>query len=357
MSTHDNPADHSRPRPPADDAATVAEAVLAAGEHGYGFGLIDGYPLAGVTRSMFEAVRAAAPSARVIATDVTGLAEITATPQYLAHWSTDEQYLVWLDDLSPADVTLLGTGVLERICRHAAVMANINTAVCERLLADRAPATGPARTVLLEYAHRAHVPFTLSTRERATLEALYPGLAVTASIGEAMVGGNILVRHYHHAATEYPDGHLLVQAAVDARRAGIHRDLSVTELRELFESYSARPRTERAFAQALDWAGKPPAGASTGLLRAPARPRHPGGWKVLGYVAGADDGAHRSPARPIPESGWTALVAVLAGTNGYALGIGALLRGRPDIATAAFTAAAGYSDAAGIAATAALTTL
>ncbi|MFI8977157.1 hypothetical protein ACIGO9_30040 [Nocardia asteroides] len=56
---------------------------------------------------------------------------------------------------------------------------------------------------------------------------------------------------------------------------------------------------------------------------------------VLGYVADADDGAHRSPTRPIPESRWAALVAVLAGTDSYALGIGALLHGRPGIAAAA----------------------
>ncbi|WP_040793418.1 hypothetical protein [Nocardia paucivorans] len=185
---------------------------------------------------------------------------------------------------------------------------------------------------------RVHVPFELSQDERNAVQAMYPSLNVTTSIGEAMVGGNVLVRRYHDGLAKNPDGHVLVQAAIDARRCGIRRGLSETELRKLFNSYCGGRRSRHTFSQALAWASDIPPGASTGLIR-----RNRGGqeetWKVLGYLASADDGDHGFSVRPIPDSGWATMLEVLADSDGYALGIGAHLRNQPGIAVAAFTEA------------------
>ncbi|WP_280422764.1 hypothetical protein [Nocardia carnea] len=351
--TEEQAEDNLRRKPSADDPAAAVEAVLIMQGPSYGFALLDGAPLAGVTRSMFEAVKATAPTARLINTDVTRLAEIVDTPTLFEQMHPDEQYVVWLDDLSPADLNLLGTGILDRICQRAAVIANINTAVCDRILADRSPVTGPARTALLEYATRKHVSFELSQDERKAVQAIYPNVNVTTSIGEALVGGNVVVHRYHEGITDNPDGHTLVQAAIDARRCGIHRGLTETELRELFNSYCGGRRSRHAFTQALTWASDVPPGASVGLIA-----RTEGGqgaaWKVLGYAAGADDGDHGFTIRPIPDSGWTAILKVLAKSDGYALGIGAHLRNQPDTAVAAFTEATRHPGTCCTAAAAAL---
>jgi hypothetical protein len=351
--TDEQADDNHRRKRSADDPAAAAEAVLIAQDRSYGFALLDGAPLSGVTRSMYEAVTAKAPNARLINTDVTGLAEIVDTPALFEQLHPDEQHMVWLDDLSPADLNLLGTDILDRICERAAVIANINTAVCDRILADRSPITGPARTALLEYAMRVHVPFELSPDERKAVQAMYPSVNVTTGIGEAMVGGNVPVRRYHEGMADNPDGHTLVQAAIDARRCGIHRGLNEAELRELFNSYCGGRRSRHAFTQALTWASEVPPGASVGLIG-----RNEGGrgerWRVFGYAAGADDGDHGFTVRPIPASGWAAMLKVLAESDGYALGIGAHLRDQPGTAVAAFTEAARRPGRSGTAAAAAL---
>ncbi|WP_234391493.1 hypothetical protein [Nocardia suismassiliense] len=331
-------ADDNRRNRSAADPAAAAEAALSLQDRSYGFVLLDGAPLSGVTRSMFEAVKAKAPTARLINTDVTRLAEIVYTPALFERLRPDEQYVVWLDDLSPADLNLLGAGVLDRICQRAAIVANINTAVCDRILAAQSPVTGPALTALLEYATRVHVPFELSPEERNAVQARYPSLKVTSSIAEALVGGNALVRRYYDGMADNPDGYGLVQAAVDARRCGIHRGLSEVELRELFNAYCGGRRSQAEFTRALAWASDVPPGASSGLLG-----RSQGGqevtWKISSYVAGADDGDHGFTIRPIPDSGWAAILRVLAESDGYALGIGAYLRDQPRTAVTAFTEA------------------
>ncbi|MFI6112883.1 hypothetical protein [Kitasatospora sp. NPDC051164] len=317
--------------------------------------LLDGSPLSGVTRAMFESVQRSCPQARLAQFTALDLARISAQPDFTSRFSGGGLFVLWFDGLTPADVVLLGSGVLDKTLPHALVLASMDTAWRTRLLADSAPATAPARTVLLEYATCISVPFAMTPRERGYLRAT--GYPVSKGIAESIVGGENLVKHYHRGAGTAPEGHRLVQAAIDARRCGIHRPLSEDELYRLWRARGNHAGSRTLFERALDWAGTVPQGASTGLLYRAAGGASPH-WRVLAYAAGADDGDHDHKPRPLSDQQWNEVAQVLpeAGDQ-YNLGIAAHLHGRSDIATTALTQAARAAGSDGPAADAAATAL
>jgi hypothetical protein len=319
--------------------------------------LLDGPPLSGVTSSMYEAVQRCLPTARLAQFTALELAEFSARPDFVTQFSGGEPFVLWLDGLSPADLVLLGSGVLDEVLPHALVLASVDTAWRERILKDGSAVTAPARTVLLEYAERVSVPFGMTQRERSLIREM--GYPVSKGIAESLVGGENLVKRYHRGARGHREGQFLVQAAVDARRCGIHRPLGEDELYSLwcargdYEYEQCRPLFQRA----LDWASAVPHDASTGLVFRAAGGRSPD-WRVLGYAAGADDGDHGHKPRPLHSRGWNAVLELLpeAGDQ-FAIGVAAHLHGRGDIAEAALmeaAEAAAWGHPAGASAAAAL---
>ncbi|MFE5598025.1 hypothetical protein ACFQ8O_02315 [Streptomyces coelicoflavus] len=319
--------------------------------------LLDGPPLSGVTWSMYEAVQRCLPTARLAPLTALELAELSAWPDFVTQFSGGEQFVLWLDGLSPADLVLLGSGVLDKVLPYALVLASVDTAWRERLIKDGSAVTAPARTVLLEYAERVSVPFGMTQRDRAVIRDM--GYPVSKGIAESLVGGENLIKRYHRGARSNREGHLLVQAAVDTRRCGIHRPLGEDELYSLwcargdYEYEQCRPLFQRA----LDWASAVPQDASTGLVFLAADARSPD-WRALGYVAGADDGDHGHKPRPLQNREWSAVLELLpeAGDQ-FAIGIAAHLHGRRDIAEVALTEAAeaaSWGHPAGVTAVAAL---
>lgn len=304
--------------------------------------LADGPPLSGMTRSMWENVRQARPDARLVnrpALDIAAAAYSGAFEEL----SPFDTYIVWLDDLSPADLILLDDEALDIITTRAIVLANINTFWCTRLTNDTSEMTAGARKTILERAERTTVPFALTPGERQRAQEAFPDLALGVSLAESLVGGDILLRHFDQGTNNCPDGHALVQAAVDARHAGIHRGLTDTELRDIFPApgrglVKHRPNDE-TFAKALAWATTPPPGASLPLLTQRA-----GGRTALNYLAGAQDGMLGGPASPTPHSRWAILIDRLPRSDAFNIGVAAHLRGLPDIAEAAFRAAVKCGD-------------
>jgi len=53
------------------------------------------------------------PNGRPINTTVSNLAKWVREPDFADRFDEREQYVVWLDDLSPADLVLLGAGILD----------------------------------------------------------------------------------------------------------------------------------------------------------------------------------------------------------------------------------------------------
>ncbi|MFJ4700526.1 hypothetical protein ACIP5N_21895 [Streptomyces sp. NPDC088768] len=296
--------------------------------------LLVGPPLSGVTRSMYEAVRGCLPHGLLYQLTVAELASWDPADLF----SSGGPHVLWLDGLSPADLVLLGRGVLDRVLPHAMVLASIDTFWSEQALRNGSAAIAPARTVLLEYADRISVPFTLAPRERSWLRAR--GYPVSKGLVESLAGGENVVRHYRRGARINPEGHRLVQAAVDARRCGIHRPLREDELQRLWE---ARGGSAHAFQRALDWASTVPVGAARGLLFR-ARGGQSEDWRVFGYAAGADNGDHGHKARPLGDDAWEQAWEVFAGPGDqYALGIAAHLHGRHEIARLALAQAVKFS--------------
>ncbi|MEU4655014.1 hypothetical protein AB0G32_13940 [Streptomyces sp. NPDC023723] len=319
--------------------------------------LLDGPPLSGVTRSMDETVRRRLPNARLAPFTALGLAEFSARSDVGAQFSSVEQTVLRLDDLSPADLVLLGHGVLDDVLPHALVMATMATAWCERLLKDGSAVTAPARAVLVQYAKRVSVAFAMTPREEAALREM--GFPVSKGFAESIVGGESLVRRYRRRARSHREGHLLVQAAVDARRCGIHRPLGTEEMYRLwcvFGDYE-HDRCCLAFPRALDWARALPRDAGTGLLVHAAGGTSPH-WRVLSYAAGADDGDHGHEPRPLGDHERNAVLTSLPdAADQFAIGIAAHLHDRRDTAKAALTQAAeaaAQGHPAGAAAAAAL---
>lgn len=239
-----------------------------------------------------------------------------------------------LDDLAPADLVLLEPDILDAITTYATVLANINTDWCDRILADSSPLTASARTVLLEYAHRVHIAFEMSPSERHSVQRQFPGVPLAASIAESLVGGQHVLRRYDEAEQANSDGHALACAAVDARRAGIHRGLLRDRLAGLFRHVRGMRRSRKAFHAALSWATEVPDGASVAVLNA-RREDSGGGWSALGYLAAADEGHYGHPAREIPADFWTALLGTLPPNDVFHLAVAAHLRGQHHITHAA----------------------
>ncbi|GGU39166.1 hypothetical protein [Streptomyces violascens] len=326
-----------QPGTPHDPVGEVLRLLSSAAGPANPMVLLDGPPLSGVSRTVYEALQTRLPHARLYQLTACELADACTRPDVSGLFGTGHQYVVWLDGLSPADLVLLGQGVLDQVLPRAVVMASVNSVWYERILQDRSAVTAPARTVLLEYAQRVSVPFTMTARERSYLRE--NGYPVGKGLAESLVGGENLVKRYRRAARANPDGHLLVQAAVDVRRCGIHRPLSEDELHRLWHARSADGSDAR-FQRALEWASAAPEDASTGLLfpsaSGPSRP--PGAWRVLGYAAGADDGDHGHKARPLDQRAWEQVQRLLVDAGDqYALGIAAHLHGRDTIARAALT--------------------
>ncbi|WP_250305377.1 hypothetical protein [Streptomyces sp. A 4/2] len=346
-----------RPHPegPADPIDEVSRLLASAAEPMNSMILLDGPPLSGVSRAAYEGLQRALPQAKFAQFTALDLARVAVQPNFTSRFSAGSRYVLWLDGLTPADLVLLGSGVLDKTLPHAVVLASVDTAWRGRLLADTSPATAPARTVLLEYAHRIKVPFTLTARERSYLRE--KGYPVSKGLAESLVGGENLVRHYHQAARSAPEGHLLVQAAIDVRRCGIHRPLGEDELYRLWCARGSHEDSRLLFERALDWAGAVPDGASTGLLSRAAGGASPD-WRVLAYAAGADEGNHGHKPRPLGAREWNEVSQQLPEPGDqFNLGIAAHLHGRSDTATTVLAQAARAAGSGHPAADAAATAL
>lgn len=325
------------------DAAEALRHEQRTGDREYPFVLLDGAPLSGVTRSMYEAVRSCCPDSHLIHTwTALDVAAAVDSPDALKVFDKlldpAHQSVIWLDDLSPADLMLLTPAVLDVVARRALIIASINTSWADRILADRSPVTATGRVVLLEYAARVTVPLELEPHVREQLSALRPDLDFSTSVGEAFVGGNVLLQRYQTAGAAAADGRALVEAAIDARRAGLHRGVRENELKDLLPRSSAAPRGHRRFVRALEWATSVPAGANSGILFSG---KEKGTWQVMSYVAAADDGGRGEPTRVISDQTWDEIITTVPATDALQVGVSAHLRGRADVAEKAFRRAAG----------------
>jgi hypothetical protein len=138
-------------------------------------------------------------------------------------------------------------------------------------------------------------------------------------IAEYLAAAPQLLAEYRDAwaPATHPRAAAMILAAVDARRAGVHRPLSLADLRELHEPYLRRRGGERPRPEAEDaamaWATTPLYATSSLLMPAD------GGFLAFDYLIDAVD-KERMPAEALD-----ALIAIA--TPGEALDVGQLAWG------------------------------
>jgi hypothetical protein len=303
--------------------------------------LFDAPPLPGATRWLVAHLQETRPELRVIRFPAADLVA-AAYAGVFEDLSPYQSYVVWFEDLSPAGLALLDTEVVDIVSEQATIAANVAPAWCMRLEHDTTRVTAGARNVLRNRVHRVSLPHDLSADERRRAHALFPELKLSVDAAETMIGGRRLLARYDQSRQEQLAGRLLVEAAVDVRRAGVHRGLDPMELMDLYTAVAPPSLcTREHFDIAFRWATAVPPGCTVGLLVG----RNDNTWTALSYVAAADDGEHRHQVRPLTTHGWDVVLRHTLPTDAFDIGIAAHLRASPEIARTALWRAARCHDA------------
>ncbi|MFI6959647.1 tetratricopeptide repeat protein, partial [Nocardia sp. NPDC050408] len=285
---------------------------LAAALAGDRLVLVSGPSKAGKTRTLFEAVRAELPNARVVVPTPQTLALL---PDCVEFTEGGDPLVVWLEDLHRfLTGEALTPALLARLTARRArtlVAATLRDEARDRLRASTAELTHETRVLLQEAIEIALAPTSESPSEQAAAGAAYPSLNLARyGLAEALAGAPELLRRYDDARFSNPVVYAVTQVAVDWTRIGRDDPIpeptlaalalaTVEELRPDLDITTADVET------AIRTARTPPAGAGrvAALLttRLPDRSRS---YRAFDYLVAADDGQqHRTP-RPIPSDIW-----------------------------------------------------
>jgi tetratricopeptide (TPR) repeat protein len=333
------------PRSPDDEQLRT---ILKISGPPYPFVLVWGPTKAGKSRVLAEALRAAFPTDTQVLIPASGpaLAE-------LAHlglpFTPEAPILVYLDDLTVADLEALTASVLDTVAARGVLAATMTAERRSQVLASGGDVTRIARSALAR-AHNDGNGHELTFRpptpaELAQAQRLYPEESFRGSIAETLVGGAELIAKYRAGQDTNPAGYAIVQAAIDCRRAGVNRPLTNPELNRLFALYLPRvragiPATASAYQVSLhEWAAVPiasqvalltPNNAFEGTADAGA------GWVVLDHAVSADEGTLEGyAARPIPDELWNELIDLASPTDAYGIMYAAYARQQTEHAVTA----------------------
>ncbi|WP_433431909.1 tetratricopeptide repeat protein [Nonomuraea sp. CA-141351] len=305
------------PREP--DDTQIRNALSASGPP-YPFVLVWGNTKAGKSRTTAEAIRAvfAEHTTVLLPASGTALAELALSEDTLSFG--EGPTVVYLDDITVADLEALTPAVLDAVACQAVLVATMTAGRRGQILKSGTDITRIARTALSR-THRDGQGHELVFRpptdaEREHAEALYPGETFRGSIAETLVGATELFAKYKAGPDDNPAGYAIVQAAVDCRRAGLSRPVTDAELLRLFALYlpairAGVPATSDAFQHGLRTWATVPVSSQVALLTADIG-NGEAGWKVLDHIVSADEGAlFGQAARPIHTDLWTELISIV----------------------------------------------
>jgi TolA-binding protein len=281
----------------------------------YPFVLVWGATKAGKSRTLAEALRASFEHdpAVVLPRDGQALAELARLG--MSEMAGQHPAIVVVDDLDPSGLDALTGEVLSLIGGWAVIAATMTASRRAAVLATGGDAGAVARSALAtvsgDYELASEPPVGI---ERAEAERWYPEEHFDGSIAETLVGGRELIARYKAGYDSDPAGCAVVRAAIDARRAGVYRPVTGSELRRLFPFYLSDIRTGLAptddqFDLGIEWATRPIA-SQVALLRPSKQFRGTPSWTVLDHVVAADEG-QGGLARPIPDEVWDKLIEML----------------------------------------------
>jgi tetratricopeptide (TPR) repeat protein len=306
---------------------------LACNEPPFPFVVLQGDSKAGKSRTMIEAARQKWPHAQVIVPrDGQAVAELVRLDPPLSLETLPA--LVWLDDVSGADLDTLTAAVLDALLGRALVIATMTTTRYQDAVRTGSEVGATARAALQRATVRI-LPFELSADERADGQVLYPDEQLNpgeedrpVSIGEVLVGGEELVGRLYAGREDCPAGQAIAHAAIDARRGGLNRPIRETELQHLFPLYLRQVNAGIAptidqFAIGLGWASAP-VSSQVAILRQTAACQ----WEILDYIVETQSGGHNHTSRPVPGFFWKELLAVTTPANALSIGRSAYRAGR-----------------------------
>ncbi|MEV1170719.1 tetratricopeptide repeat protein [Nonomuraea sp. NPDC049784] len=330
--------------------------VLSSSDLPHPFVLVWGATKAGKSRTLAEALFATLPSHTEVLIPTSGqaLAEIVQTG---LPFTADSPALVYLDDLTVTDLEALTANVLDVVTNRAVLAATMTAKRRSQALSSGQDITHVARAALAR-THNDGDGHELvfrppSTSELAQAQHLYPEEVFRGSVAETLVGGAELIARYRAGQDENPAGYAIVQAAIDARRAGLDRPITDAELKQLFEIYLPRvrigmPATVAAYQHGLHaWAAIPIASQVALLTANPSVGTYAGdtAWTVLDHAVSADEGILAECAvRDIPEELWSKLINIAKPTDAFAISYSAYQRNRLEDAIAAALKATASPD-------------
>lgn len=293
--------------------ANQVDARLARALTGTRMVLVVGPSKAGKTRTLFEAVHAFEPTARVLWPVLDGLEDLVAHERVN---STDDTVVVWLDDLHEylTGARPLTPAVLSRLTARAGrtvVVATLRSEMRAQLKGE-----GELRRDTRLLLDQALLIDLVSTSEdpdeQAAAIVAYPGqISAGYGLGEALAGAPELLARYDDAKATDPVQHSVIAVTVDWARIGrpdpitepVLTDLTMRRMRVNRPEIDITGETVRA---AIAAARTPPTGAGraaalhTGFLDGEGTR----GYRPFDYLVAADDGQDHRPPRFIPDTFW-----------------------------------------------------
>ncbi|MGW4248263.1 tetratricopeptide repeat protein [Nocardia sp. NPDC004722] len=276
--------------------------------------IVVGPSKAGKTRTVFEAVRDADPTAVLLWPVIGGTTELAAHPRVL---HSEDTIVVWLDDLQDYlnGIDALTPKVLAQLSARPGrtmVVATLRSEMRARLRADGELQRDTR--LLLEQAEVIDLASTSEdSSEQAAAAAAYPDQCLDGyGLGEVLAGAPELLHRYDDAAEADPPQHAVIEVAIDWARIGRQDPIPEPVLAEFTMSRLRTNRPELDIAvedvlAAISAARQPPKGAGrAAALRTSYLDDQTRVYRPFDYLVAADDGQdHRTP-RLIPDTFWDA---------------------------------------------------
>ncbi|MGW4123055.1 tetratricopeptide repeat protein [Nocardia sp. NPDC004711] len=306
------PTDYGRRDEYVARTANEVDARLARALTGARMVIVVGPSKAGKTRTLFQAVHAFDPGARVVCPVHDGIGELAGHPRLAGSIDT---VVVWLDDLHEflTGTNSLTPAVLARLTARRGrtlVVATLRSEMRAQLRGDgelrRETRMLLEQAVLIDLASTSDDP-----AETAAAAAAYPSQEFDGhGLAEVLAGASELLARYDDARAADPIRHTVIAVCIDWARIGRPDPIPEAVLTEfMIQSLrQTRPEldtTEDAVRAAITAARTPPQGAGrTAALH--TRYLHDGlrGYRPFDYLVAADDGQDDHTPRPIPDTFW-----------------------------------------------------
>ena len=313
--------------------------------------LLVGPSKVGKTRTAFEALADSWPHARLAVPTPAGLSQLANHPRLR---ETADPIAIWLGDLYPYldntdGAAEFGPWLMARLTDRPGPTVVLATMLPqERARLEATPALANLAPVTIELASTLEDP----AEQAAAREAYRRENLAGVGLGEQLAHAPALLQAYRDAQAGEGVRYAVVRAAIDWARAGLHRPVPETDLRDLLQEVLQAERPglsvrDDVISDALHWARTPQPGTGQAtLLSIHPLPDGGRGYLPCGYLVAADDGQAGSP-RPIPEPFWGQVLDRIPAPSAMAVGLSALLRGSITGAIAAYrkAAEAGAPDA------------